>query len=158
MVNRKPSRQIASGAIIGLCFGGTFALVFIPIVAVPIGISMLIALAIRKHESRKRIASLMLICLLWGVSNGCYDAHAQESRVVRFLEANGSGNISTFSQPGLAQWLSEHREVAQQAEKMCEPLYAHSPANWAPSAEGTVCLCARSFAPPPNFQSDNQKW
>ena len=72
----------------------------------------------------------------------CYDPHAQESKVIRLLEINGAGDLSTFSAPGLQQWFSTRPELAKQVAMMCGPISKTATANWATSAEGTACSAA----------------
>jgi hypothetical protein len=94
---------------------------------------------------------LLLSCLPFV---GCYDSHAQQSAVVREVEASGSGNLD-FSNPiGIAVYLSSRPELAKRLNYECEPLYLNGDAHWAETAEGHVCLAAHSVAPPTTWSAD----
>ncbi len=45
-------------------------------------------------------ASLIAVSFL----TGCYDPHAQDSPIVREVQAAGAGNLSMFTYQGLAEW------------------------------------------------------
>ena len=101
----------------------------------------------------KAIAMFLLLSLV-----GCYDPRAQESAVVREVEAAGAGNLNTYTQPGLAQWFSTRSELARKIAGECGPIAGNRGANWATSAEGTVCLAANRAQPLPQWTADQRTW
>jgi hypothetical protein len=92
------------------------------------------------------------------VTQACYDPHAHDSKIVRELEAAGSGDISTYTVPGLTEWFSHRPELATKIANECGPIAKTAPANWATSAEGTVCYVAIRMAPPPPIVADQRIW
>lgn len=90
--------------------------------------------------------------------SSCYDPHAQDSKVVREVEAAGAGNISTYSVPGLAQWFSQRPELATKIASECAPIEKVASASWATSAEGSVCYVATRTAPPAPMMADQRTW
>ncbi|HEX3682122.1 MAG TPA: hypothetical protein VHU83_06220 [Bryobacteraceae bacterium] len=88
----------------------------------------------------------------------CYDPHAQDSKIVREVEAAGSGDISTYTVPGLAEWFSHRPELATKIADQCAPIARTAQANWRTSAEGTVCYVATRIAPPPPMVADQRAW
>lgn len=89
----------------------------------------------------------------------CYDPHAQESAIVREVEAHGSGDIGTFTQPGLMQWFGAspaRREFAAHIAAECGPIQQSRGANWLSSTEGSVCLAANREAAVLPITADNQ--
>ena len=103
----------------------------------------------------KRI-SLFIVTTI--VLSGCYDPHAQGSKIVREAEANGSGNLNTFTLPGLANWFSHRPQLATKIDGECRPLWTSGDANWVTTAEGTVCQAARAAVPPPPVTADQRIW
>lgn len=89
---------------------------------------------------------------------GCYDPHAQQSKIVRQVEAAGSGDISTYTVPGLTEWFSHRPELATKVAKECASVARTAPANWATSAEGSICYVAARMAPPPPIIADRRTW
>jgi hypothetical protein len=117
-------------------------------------------------EKRFRMGSMLsmyrtvaVMLMLAGLS-ACYDPHAQESQVIRLLEANGAGDLNTYSAPGLQQWFSTRPKLAQQVAQLCDPISKNSAANWATSAEGTACSAAvrtRAFSfDPTSIKADTK--
>ncbi len=92
------------------------------------------------------------------MSVSCYDPHAQESRIVREVEANGSGNISTYTAPGLSEWFSTRPQLAKKIAGECEPIRQIAGANWLTSSEGSVCHAAAIAQPPPEYTADQRAW
>ncbi|MGA8026199.1 MAG: hypothetical protein WB992_03580 [Bryobacteraceae bacterium] len=102
--------------------------------------------------------SLILLCICAAAS--CYDPHARESAIVRQIEAAGSGDISTFSEPGLVKWFGAHQEFAKQITRECIPLAQNKPASWIMTAEGTAChsaSLAATWSPSP-LVADQRSW
>ena len=88
----------------------------------------------------------------------CYDPHAQDSKIVREVEAAGSGSLSTYTLPGLEQWFGERPELATKIAYECLPLRKRAGANWLTTAEGSVCRAAALTAPPPVPTADQRTW
>ena len=89
-------------------------------------------------EARAGFISICLLAL--GALASCgYDPRAQESAIVREVEAAGSGNLDTSSPQGLGIWFGNHRQFANKISKECEPLLNKGDAHWAETAEGRVC-------------------
>jgi hypothetical protein len=146
------------GIALASIWGGGMGLLFLPLLAVPVLAlaALYYLLKIAWLCCRRSHSALFLAFVAMCVS--CYDPHAQESAIVRFVELHGAGNISTYSSPGLQQWFGERPELATRVHAMCGDLYKTSNANWATTAEGTTCLAARSMAPVPTIQSDGRSW
>jgi hypothetical protein len=106
----------------------------------------------RKRGSRL----LILVAVLLGA--GCYDSGAQRSAIVRYVEANGSGDLSTVTPDGIRQWFSVRPVLATKIAEMCQPLFSASQADWPHSAEGSVCFAARWAAPIPLIKADPRVW
>ena len=100
------------------------------------------------------LCSLMSVLML----AGCYDPHAQDSQIVREVEAAGAGNISTYTYQGLGQWLAQRPELAKKIAAECVPIAQKAPANWLTTAEGTTCHAAQVVAPPPEIKADTKAW
>ena len=96
---------------------------------------------------------LAAVCL-----SGCYDPHAQDSRIVREVEAAGAGNLSSFTYQGLVDWFFKHPDVTKKIAGECAAVARTAPANWLTTAEGTTCHAAEVAAPPPQFKADQRTW
>lgn len=83
-----------------------------------------------------------VIVVVMGMA-ACHTSPVQNSDVLRLMEKNGAGDLTNYSAVGFQQWFAVRPELAMQVAKMCEPLAKNSPANWAPSAEGTACSAAQ---------------
>ena len=88
----------------------------------------------------------------------CYDPHARDSKIVREVEAAGSGSLSTYTLPGLEQWFGERPELAIKIAYECLSLRKTAGANWLTTAEGSVCQAAALTAPPPVPTADQRTW
>src|SRR3954465_2325286 len=77
---------------------------------------------------------------------GCYDPHAHQSKIVREVEAAGSGDLTTFTQLGLRQWFGQRPELASRIFHECLPLMKTAQANWITTAEGATCQAAEGAA------------
>ncbi len=91
-------------------------------------------------------------------SSACYDPYAQGSKIVREVEAAGSGDLSTFSQSGLVLWFSKRPQMAVKIYAECRPIEKTAPANWPDTAEGSVCNAARLTQPRPAIVADPRAW
>lgn len=98
----------------------------------------------------------LLLCL--AASIACYDPHAQNSKIVREVEAAGAGNLSTYTQPGLVQWFSSRPELAKKIAAECQPISRTASADWLTTSEGTVCHAAELMEPPPQYKADQRTW
>jgi hypothetical protein len=87
---------------------------------------------------------------------GCYDSQAQNSAIVRQVEAAGAGDISSYTLQGLVQWFSVRPQFALQISNQCRAVAMTAPANWLTSAEGTTCHAADISAPPPTYTAKGQ--
>lgn len=101
---------------------------------------------------------LLIVAVILGSEAGCYDPHAQGSRIVREVESAGAGNISTYTIPGLVQWFSHRPELAKKVASECAPIESGAGANWGTSAEGSVCYAATKMVPPPPMIADQRTW
>ena len=90
--------------------------------------------------------------------NACYDSHAQDSKIVREVEAAGSGDLSTYTLQGLEQWFGERPQLATKIAYECFPIRKTATANWLTTAEGSVCQAAFATAPPPPMTADPRAW
>lgn len=106
---------------------------------------------------RRKVFITAIVLAIVFVS-GCYDPRAQNSRIVREVEAAGAGNLSTFTYPGLVDWFSKHPDVTKKIAGECAAAARNAPANWLTSAEGTTCRAAEVATPPPQFKADQRKW
>lgn len=106
----------------------------------------------------KRFLLLSLIATSCLTLGSCYDPHAQGSRIVREIEANGSGGLNTFTLQGLVAWFGERPKFAAKINAECTPLWPASDANWITTAEGTACRAARIATPPPQMTADQRAW
>lgn len=102
------------------------------------------------------LATVIVLAVL--SESSCYDPHAQESRIVREVEAAGAGNISTYTVPGLVQWFSSRPDLARTVAGQCAPLERAAGANWGTSAEGSVCYAAAKMVPSPAMVADQRTW
>lgn len=105
----------------------------------------------------KQLAAMFALTGTLALS-GCYDPNAQGSTIVRQIEAAGSGNISTFTLSGLAEFFSNRPELAKRIATECLAIEPTRPANWATTAEGTACHAAIAMQPPPSFTADQRTW
>ena len=103
------------------------------------------------------VASFALMGIVTA-QTACYDSHAHDSKIVGEVEAAGSGDISTYTVPGLTEWFSHRPQLATKIANECAPVAKTAPANWATSAEGTVCHVAMRMAPPPPITADQRTW
>ncbi len=104
-----------------------------------------------------KVAGALLIIV---IITACHGSRVAQSRVIRLMEENGSGDLSTYSAPGMQQWFSVRPELAKRVANLCVPLAKTSKANWATSAEGTACAAAvRTVAfRPDNVTADQRAW
>ena len=104
--------------------------------------------------------SKIVIALLCGCLGACIDPHAQNSRIVREVEANGSGDLTTYTLPDLKQWFTQRPELAKKIAAECAPISANAQANWLRSAEGTTCSAAMAVNTwiPRDWKADQRKW
>lgn len=107
---------------------------------------------------KKFLVFWVVIPLIIVIQIACYDPHAQSSRIVREVEAAGSGNISTYSVPGLTEWFSQRPEFATKIANECVLVARTAPANWTTSAEGAACYVATKTAPAPPMIADQRTW
>lgn len=99
------------------------------------------------------------ICLLSAVAlTGCYDSHAQQSAIVREVEAAGSGNLDEATIPGLTVFFGSHQGLAGKVSAQCAPLVSQADAHWTETAEGKICRVAPVFAPRTNWTSDQRSF
>lgn len=110
------------------------------------------------NKSTKLTLVMMLVATLVATESACYDPHAHDSKIVREVEAAGSGDISTYTVQGLTEWFSHRPELAKKVANECAPIAKTAPANWTTSAEGTVCYVATRMAPPPPITADQRTW
>jgi hypothetical protein len=96
---------------------------------------------------------LLFVCLC-----GCFDPHAQQSAVVREVEAAGSGNLDVSGPVGLDVFFANRPALALRINTECEPLYTHGDAHWAETAEGRVCLAAHGNLPPTAWTADQRRF
>lgn len=91
-------------------------------------------------------AALLLLSIFLLV--GCYDPHAQSSAVVREIERNGSGDISSMTSQEVGAWLVNHndRNLINRVAVACAPLRARAQAGWDyRTAEGRACTAAETL-------------
>ncbi len=105
-----------------------------------------------------RLAIPAMIAAIVLSEAACYDPNAQQSRIVREVEAAGSGNISTYTLPGLVQWFSHRPDLATRVANECRPIESVAGANWGTSAEGSVCYAASKMVPPAPMIADQRTW
>lgn len=106
----------------------------------------------------KKSKTFFAVTALLLILTACYDPHAQASKIVREVEAAGSGDISRYTVPGLTEWFSHRPQLATKIASECVPIARSAPANWATSAEGTVCFVATQMAPAPPLAADQRTW
>lgn len=107
---------------------------------------------------RRLNLGLTLLAAIAAGETACYDPHAHDSKIVQEVEGAGSGDISTYTVPGLTEWFSHRPELAKKIANECAPIARTAPANWLTSAEGTVCYVATRMAPPPPITADQRTW
>ena len=88
----------------------------------------------------------------------CSHQRAEESRVIRLMEQNAAGDLSTYSDVGFRQWFSARPVLARQVADMCGPIAKNSTANWATSVEGNACTAAIRTAPAHKLTADPRGW
>ncbi len=125
-----------------------------------LGVVLAVKEIVSRHRSLSAAPLLLLGVAIAGltISSACYDPHAQESAIVREIEANGSGDLSTYTAPGLGQWFSVRPQFATRIAAECAPLARSSRANWITSAEGVACSAATQAAPAPIPVADTRSW
>lgn len=101
---------------------------------------------------------ILFVLMTAGVLAGCYDPHAQQSKIVREVEAAGAGDLSTYTEAGLVQWFSSRPALATKIATECEPISRAATANWLTTSEGTVCHAADLMEPPPQYKADTRIW
>ncbi|MBV8437256.1 MAG: hypothetical protein JOY95_07055 [Silvibacterium sp.] len=104
------------------------------------------------------VSAGVLLGVFTFLMTACYDPHAQDSKIVREVEAAGSGNLSTYTLQGLEQWFMERPQLATKIAYECLPLRKTATANWLTTAEGSVCQAASATAPPPPMTADPRAW
>jgi len=89
----------------------------------------------------------------------CADRNAQSSPIVREVEANGAGDVSSTTVPELTAWFGKKgQQFATHIAQECAPLAKAADANWAQrTAEGRVCTAAQGLAFTP-FTADPRKY
>ena len=88
----------------------------------------------------------------------CSHQRAEESPVIRLMERNAAGDLSTYSDVGFRQWFSARPMLARQVADMCGPIAKNPTANWATSVEGTACTAAIRTAPAHKLTADPRGW
>jgi len=90
----------------------------------------------------------------------CSRQQDHESAIVRLMESNGSGDLSSYSAVGLQQWFATRPELAKQVAGMCQSVSQKSTANWATSIEGTACGAAQRTVAflPAKVTADQRAW
>jgi hypothetical protein len=111
-------------------------------------------------QQRKLLGLVFALAGLVGIlaSIGCYDPRAQDSRIVREVEGNGAGDLTTYDSVSLQQWFGQHPQLATKIAAECIWPSKHSDASWARSAEGTTCYAATMTAPAPEWVADPRGW
>jgi|GEM_PF-7121964 len=101
-----------------------------------------------------------IVLVLLALCAACYDPHARDSAIVRQIEAAGGGDLSTFTEPGLAQWFGRHQNFAKQITQECTAIADNKPASWIMTAEGTACHAASLAAvwTPAPLVADQRSW
>lgn len=95
--------------------------------------------------------------------SACADPNAQNSAIVRRIEAAGSGDISSMTPPEIEQWFfrkGDPQLVASIAAS-CQQLEKSAAAGWdLRTAEGRSCMAAAdaNVAMPREFTSDGRKF
>ena len=105
---------------------------------------------------KQTLTFVSLIAVLF--LTGCYDPHAQDSPIVREVQAAGAGNLSTFTYQGLAEWFSHRPAFTKKIYAECVSVAQNAPANWTTTAEGTTCHAAQVMLPPPDITADTRTW
>ena len=98
--------------------------------------------------------------IIVAIMTACHDSNEQRSPIVRLMEQNGSGDLSSFTAPGLQQWFAVRPDLAKRVVGMCEPIAKNSTANWVTSAEGTACAAAQRTIAflPAKVTADQRAW
>lgn len=105
---------------------------------------------------RPFIASALGLTLL-----SCYDPNAHSSKIVRELERNGSGDLSSMTTPEIGAWFANHDDpkLVARINAECAQLRGRTDAGWTyRTAEGRSCAAAASLAPPVIPQADHAQF
>ena len=105
-----------------------------------------------------KVSKTIRVALVCMGTISCSHQRAEESPVIRLVERNGAGDLSTYSDVGFRQWFSARPALARQVADMCGPLAKKSTANWATSVEGTACMAATRTAPAQKLTADPRGW
>ena len=84
-----------------------------------------------------------LLVLLVIAMAGC-SVSERPTAIVKKAEAAGAGDLSTTSAVSMQSWLESRRDVAADVDRMCAPVRAKAPAQWADTTEGRLCTAARN--------------
>jgi hypothetical protein len=103
--------------------------------------------------TNKLAVGMLLLVLM----SGCYDPHAQQSAVVREVEAAGSGNLDTSTADGLKDFFGNHPKLANKISAECVPFAKKADAHWVETAEGRTCLAAHAMAQT-DWKADPRAW
>ena len=88
----------------------------------------------------------------------CSHQRAEESPVVRLMEQNAAGDLSTYSDVGVRQWFSARPVLARQVADICGPIVKNAAANWTTSVEGNARTAAIRTAPAHKLTADPRGW
>jgi hypothetical protein len=88
---------------------------------------------------------------------GCYDPNAQQSAIVRRVEAAGAGDLSTFDALSLGTWFANRPTLATEISTACQQRQLNATASWGRSSEGTVCRAAMMATPAPEPLADRSR-
>lgn len=110
-----------------------------------------------KMSNLSKIGTALIVAVMM---SACHGSRAHESQVVRLMQENGSGDLSTYTAPALQQWFAVRPDLAKRVVSMCEPIAKNSRPNWAASAEGTACASAQRTVAftPAKVTADQRAW
>jgi hypothetical protein len=95
------------------------------------------------------------VMLGFSILFGCYDSHAQQSKIVREVQAAGGGNLDFSTLQGLAIFFSDRPQLATKINDECAHLTGQD-AHWAETAEGRTCAAAHALLPAPIYTGDKR--
>jgi hypothetical protein len=98
-------------------------------------------------KNRVRSFASMAAALVLSLG-GCAPAPqaSSDSRIVREVEAAGSGPVENASVQSLFTWFEQHTHLANQINRECEQVKKTAAATWGDSREGHVCEAASESA------------
>jgi hypothetical protein len=88
----------------------------------------------------------LVLTVLLGTVACTQEQPQQRSTIVERVKQAGAGDVASASAFSLDDWMSKHRDLAVEVDKMCVPAREKGDAQWGNTTEAKVCVAARNGA------------